>query len=99
MLSFASPRATFFVRCSKGTYVRTLCSDIGDALGCGAHLEQLRRTRCGDFNVEEALPFDTIMNMDLAGLAGKIVGLHKLGARLMTAVDRSGQDAKGSMDS
>jgi len=77
-LGFEPPRVTFSLKCSKGTYVRTLCSDIGDTLGCGAHLEQLRRTRCGDFRIEDAASFDSVMNMDLAGIAGKIVGLHKL---------------------
>ena len=80
LLDFALPRATFFLRCSKGTYVRTICSDIGDALGCGAHLEQLRRTRCGDFNIEDATPFDDVMNMGLAGIAEKIIALHRLSA-------------------
>jgi tRNA pseudouridine55 synthase len=44
------------VRCSKGTYVRTLVEDIGRALGCGAHLSALRRTAAGDFRVEDAAP-------------------------------------------
>ncbi len=78
LTSFSLPQAAFFLRCSKGTYVRTLCSDIGDALGCGAHLEQLRRTRCGDFNVEDALSMDAVMNMDLAGIAERVIGLHQL---------------------
>ena len=44
------------VHCSKGTYVRTLAEDIGEALGCGAHLGGLRRTRAGPFRLEDALP-------------------------------------------
>lgn len=87
LLSFALPLSTFFLRCSKGTYVRTLCSDIGDALGCGAHLEQLRRTRCGDFSIEDALPMDSIMNMDLAGIAEKIIGLHRLSPSVIKAAE------------
>ncbi len=43
------------VVCSKGTYVRTLASDIGKALGCGAHLQELRRTRSGSFHVDDAV--------------------------------------------
>jgi tRNA pseudouridine55 synthase len=78
LLSFTLPQASFSLRCSKGTYVRTLCSDIGDALGCGAYLEQLRRTRCGDLKVEDAILLGDIMNMDLTNIAGKIIGLHKL---------------------
>jgi len=85
LLSFAAPQATFFLRCSKGTYVRTLCADIGDSVGCGAHLEQLRRTRCGDFSIEDAIPLNTIMNMDMAGIAEKIIGLHRISTTIITS--------------
>ena len=44
------------VRCSKGTYIRTLCKDIGDALGCGGCMESLRRTAAGAYTIEEAVP-------------------------------------------
>jgi len=54
------PEACFTVRCSRGTYVRTLASDIGEALGCGAHLLELRRTRSGLFREEEALSIETL---------------------------------------
>ena len=49
------PRVRFAVTCSKGTYVRTLCADAGERLGCGAALEGLRRTRSGPFRIEEAV--------------------------------------------
>lgn len=45
------PYVTFTVRCSKGTYVRTICHDLGQKLGCGAHLTALRRLSCGQFDV------------------------------------------------
>lgn len=48
------------VVCSKGTYIRTLGADIGEALGCGAHLSQLRRTRSGMFSVDNALTWDEL---------------------------------------
>lgn len=48
------PRVTFSVGCSKGTYIRTLCADIGDRLGCGALMETLQRTRVGNFHIEQA---------------------------------------------
>lgn len=54
------PEACFTVRCSRGTYVRTLACDMGEALGCGAHLLELRRTRSGLFREEEALSIDTL---------------------------------------
>jgi tRNA pseudouridine55 synthase len=49
------PRVSFAVTCSKGTYVRTLCADAGDRLGCGAALERLRRTVSGIFREENAV--------------------------------------------
>ena len=50
------------VRCSKGTYVRTLCHDIGQRLGCGACLSALRRTEVGDFSVENAHTVDELIS-------------------------------------
>ncbi len=52
------PGVRFTVTCSKGTYIRTLCADMGDRLGCGAALEQLRRTRSGIFREEDAVRLD-----------------------------------------
>ena len=54
------------VRCSKGTYVRTLAEDIGHALGCGAHLLGLRRTVIGAFNLDQAYSWTTLEAMDMA---------------------------------
>jgi len=51
------------VRCSKGTYVRTLCADIGDELGCGGHLKSLVRTRVGRFTLRDAVRLDDIRRM------------------------------------
>ena len=58
LLWFDRPRFGFAVRCSGGTYVRTLVADAGAALGCGAHLTALRRTAIGPFTVEGARPPD-----------------------------------------
>ncbi len=52
--AFAPPEVTVFIRCSKGTYVRVLAADLGERLGCGAHLAQLRRLSSGPFSVESA---------------------------------------------
>jgi len=52
------PRVVFTVSCSKGTYIRSLCADIGETLGCGATLYALRRTRSGSFLEESALLLD-----------------------------------------
>ena len=54
------PRVTFSVGCSKGTYIRTLCADIGDKLGCGALMETLQRTRVGNFYIEQSLKLSQI---------------------------------------
>src|SRR5207302_8414403 len=50
-----------FVRCSKGTYLRTLAHDLGEKLGCGGHLRELKRIRVGPFGVEESVGLDTLM--------------------------------------
>ena len=49
---------TFLVECSKGTYIRTLCHDMGEALGCGGHMKTLVRTRSGPFRLEEAVTLE-----------------------------------------
>ena len=63
ILSFTPPHVTFRVRCSKGTYIRALVNDIGEILGCGATLVELRRTRIGDFRVENALTIGQLESM------------------------------------
>lgn len=58
LLDYNPPYATIKVVCSRGTYIRALARDIGEALGCGAHLTSLRRNRVGDFTEAEALSLD-----------------------------------------
>jgi tRNA pseudouridine55 synthase len=60
LLAFDGESIELRVRCSKGTYVRTLAEDIGRALGCGAHLSALRRVAAGRFNVAEAVRLDAL---------------------------------------
>jgi len=62
------PEISFKVSCSKGTYVRQLCADIGAALGCGAYLSGLRRTRSGDFTISEAATLEELKSMDAGSL-------------------------------
>jgi tRNA pseudouridine55 synthase len=81
LLGFRPPQVDFRVRCTKGTYVRTLCSDIGEALGCGACLEQLRRTTCGDIRIEEATPLDQLLAMSREDLGGKVIPLSRFRPR------------------
>jgi tRNA pseudouridine55 synthase len=63
---FAGDEMEFSVRCSKGTYVRTLAEDIGLALGCGAHLQGLRRTAIGRFRLEDAYSWPALEAMTMA---------------------------------
>jgi tRNA pseudouridine55 synthase len=62
----ADDRWTLDVRCSKGTYIRTLAEDIGEALGCGAHLAALRRTETGGLTLDQALTLEQLAGMDEA---------------------------------
>jgi len=64
MLACALPDVTFRVTCSKGTYVRTLAEDIGEALGCGAHLVMLRRTGVGALTLDHAVTLDALSDAD-----------------------------------
>lgn len=58
LIEYAYPYLHLEVTCSKGTYIRSLAHDIGEQLGCGAHLSNLRRTRSGSFVLEQALPLE-----------------------------------------
>lgn len=60
LLSLALPEITIRVRCGKGTYVRTLAADLGAALGCGAALGSLIRTRVGSYALEDAVPWPEV---------------------------------------
>ena len=55
-----SPSMDLRIKCSKGTYIRSLAEDIGSALGCGAYLSALRRTQSGCFTVEDSIPGDSL---------------------------------------
>ncbi len=57
------PRVDFSVVCSKGTYIRKLCDDIGDKLGCGGHLSYLRRLRSGEFTIEKSVSVEKLKSL------------------------------------
>jgi tRNA pseudouridine55 synthase len=78
VLKLDLPRISLRVSCTKGTYVRTLCSDIGDVLGCGAHLADLRRTRSGDFDVKDAHPMTELLLLNRTQLQPLIIPILKL---------------------
>ncbi|MFA4954838.1 MAG: tRNA pseudouridine(55) synthase TruB [Patescibacteria group bacterium] len=60
IMNYAWPFLSFSVACSSGTYIRSLARDIGEALGCGAYLTELRRTKIGDFDIKDALTLDEL---------------------------------------
>ena len=63
-LEFSGTTARLFVHCSKGTYIRTLCKDIGDALGCGGCMASLRRVSAGAYTQDEAIPLETLVEAE-----------------------------------
>lgn len=65
--SIKLPLMTMTVECSKGTYIRTLCADIGKKLGCGGAMESLTRLRVGGFHIEDSLTLDRIGQLTHAG--------------------------------
>jgi tRNA pseudouridine55 synthase len=72
------PRVEFRVTCTKGTYVRTLCHDIGEVLSCGAHLADLRRTRSGNFDANDAHKLDELLTLTRHQLQPLIIPILKL---------------------
>jgi tRNA pseudouridine55 synthase len=71
------PLVSFVVECSKGTYIRSLCDDIGKKLGCGATMETLKRTRVGNFHIEDSITLseleESFKSMDYEEFAGRFV--------------------------
>ena len=70
VLDFSGATLTLRVACSKGTYIRVLAADIGQALGCGAHLAALRRTVVGDLDLAQAVTLAELEALDEGGRAG-----------------------------
>jgi len=60
LLGYNPPDITLEISCSKGTYVRVLCDDIGKALGCGAYVSQIKRTSSGDFSLKDAIDLEKL---------------------------------------
>jgi len=73
LTAFEDPVVSLQVRCSKGVYIRTLCAEIGEALGMGAHLIGLERTRSGRFSIDGAVTLDRLQEMVTAGNAEQVV--------------------------
>jgi tRNA pseudouridine55 synthase len=65
LISYNYPMLEIEVACSKGTYIRSLAYDIGQLLGCGAHLFELIRIRSGSFRIEECIPQELLKSKEL----------------------------------
>lgn len=76
--TYEEPLAAFSIACTKGTYVRSLAHDLGEKLGCGAHLATLRRTVSGKFDVANALPLEAVLELTSAQLEKRVVPFLKL---------------------
>jgi len=77
---YTEPLAQFRVACTKGTYIRSIAHELGQKLGCGAHLTTLRRSASGKFDVADALPLDTILKLTTAELEKRVMPFLKLAA-------------------
>lgn len=103
VLDVRFPWMTLQVTCSKGTYVRTLCDDIGRALGCGAHVQHLQRCRIGPFWLARAFTLDVVSRCGWAGVfsanlipltqALEFLPLLRLDGRQYTALRHAGRRA------
>ena len=75
LIELNCPRFSLDVTCSKGTYIRTLVADIGAKVGCGAHVETLRRTEHGKFKLANAITLDALIGIQESGDIEKLDGL------------------------
>ncbi len=76
ILEIALPLVRFEVSCSAGTYIRTLCSDIGKILGCGGHLKNLRRTACSGYTIADAITLSDLEELARSGdVARQLTGM------------------------
>ncbi len=76
--AYHEPLAQFRLACTKGTYVRTVAHELGQNLGCGAHLAGLRRVTSGRFDVSQAVPFEQLIKLTPRGLENHVIPFLKL---------------------
>ena len=75
---YEEPYGFFRVACTKGTYVRSLAHELGQKLGCGAHLATLRRVTSGKFDVSDAIQYEEVLKLTNAELEKRIIPFLKL---------------------
>lgn len=76
--AYAEPVGDFRVACTKGTYVRSIAHDLGQKVGCGAHLTALRRLDSGRFSVADATPLSELLALPPADLPARMIPFHRL---------------------
>jgi tRNA pseudouridine55 synthase len=76
--TYEEPLGRFRIACTKGTYVRSLAHELGQKVGCGAHLAELRRVSSGKFDVADAAPLDHILDLSAADLEKRVIPFLKL---------------------
>ena len=75
---YQEPIGSFGLACTKGTYVRSIAHDLGQKLGCGAHLATLRRVSSGKFDVAQAIEFEEVMKLTPRQLESRVIPFLKL---------------------
>ncbi|HYV28339.1 MAG TPA: tRNA pseudouridine(55) synthase TruB [Candidatus Eisenbacteria bacterium] len=75
---YQEPLGRFRIACTKGTYVRSLAHDLGQKIGCGAHLKTLRREISSNFDVANAIEFEQALNLSLSELEKRVIPFLKL---------------------
>jgi len=83
---YEEPIGTFGINCTKGTYVRSIAHDLGQRLGCGAHLKTLRRTESGKFKVSDAVPMEDALRLPVAELEKRVIPILQLAQSLAGSV-------------
>jgi tRNA pseudouridine55 synthase len=76
--AYEEPIGSFRISCTKGTYVRSIAHDLGQKLGCGAHLKTLRRSESGAFKVSEALPLADVLRLTPGELEKRVLPILQL---------------------
>lgn len=77
---YEEPLGAFRVACTKGTYVRSLAHELGEKIGCGAHLASLRRVTSGKFDVDQAMPLEKLLSLTARELEKSVIPFLKLAA-------------------
>lgn len=78
--SYAEPLGNFRLACTKGTYVRSIAHDLGQKVGCGAHLSDLRRISSGKFDISQGMPLAQVLKLSSSELERRVIPFLKLAA-------------------